>query len=293
MKKLLFLAGILTLFFTACSTVSTDELSFVSNSGSITPLDSLEHDWGDINIEGGDAEVGFHFINDGDEDLILNGVVTSCVCTSAYIELPDASISPTFGMHENPKWAYAVKPGEEFEVEVAFDPMAHGPNGIGAISRSIFLSTSAENQPDGVVEMKATANVLYDEEYQEQYGDSDFVFEASEFDFGVLKQSGGLVSHDFEFKYLGAESITVSAVPSSCACTSAEISKKEFKSGDNGVLTVTFDPNLHEEPEGVFFKTVSILTEPNLEKQPEIKIWAKIDLDLGPEYYKLSEEHND
>ena len=120
-----------------------------------------------------------------------------------------------------------------------------------------------------------------------------FVFSETEFDFGTIKQSGGLVSHDFPFVYEGDEPVVVTGTPSSCACTSGEISDKNFETGDAGVLTVTFDPNLHVEPEGRFFKTVVVLTEPTLEKIPEVKIWVHIDLDLGPEAYKLQEPHED
>ncbi|HLD71550.1 MAG TPA: hypothetical protein VI873_02975, partial [Candidatus Peribacteraceae bacterium] len=54
---------------------------------------------------------------------------------------------------------------------------------------------------------------------------------------------------------------------------------------------VTFNPNLHEEPEGRFYKSVTMLTEPSLFEQPEVKIWAEIDLDLGPEAFELKDEH--
>ncbi len=128
-------------------------------------------------------------------------------------------------------------------------------------------------------------------QYQEK--EVGFIFTEEEFDFGIVKQSEDIISHDFEFRYTGPDSIDVTGVPASCACTSAEISKKSFNDGDTGILTVKFDPNLHAEPEGKFFKTVSILTDPELEKQPEVKIWAEIDLDLGPEAYKLKEEHKD
>ncbi|MEK7085630.1 MAG: DUF1573 domain-containing protein [Patescibacteria group bacterium] len=109
----------------------------------------------------------------------------------------------------------------------------------------------------------------------------------SEFEFGVIKQSGGIISHEFAFEYTGENPVKVTSTPTSCACTSAKISKNEFKKGDTGILTVEFDPNLHEEPQGKFFKTITILTEPALAKQPEVKIWAQVDLDLGPEAYKL------
>ncbi len=287
MKKLIITAIALSLLITGCS--SSDGTK-AANSGSIKPLDSLSHNWGDINIKGGEVEHGFHFRNDGEEDLILKGAATSCMCTTAYFELPDGSISPTFGMHGNPNWEYVVKPGEEFEVEVTFDPMAHGPDAVGFLQRSIRLFSSS---PKPEMNLTVQTNVLYEDEYNEKYGDSDFVFEEAEFDFGTVKQSGGIISHDFKFKYMGENPITVTAVPTSCACTGATISQKEFEPGDIGIVTVSFDPNLHEEPKGKFFKTVTLLTDPEVEKQPEIKIWAEMDLDLGPEAYKLKEEHID
>lgn len=118
-------------------------------------------------------------------------------------------------------------------------------------------------------------------------------FNETEFDFGTIKQSGGIVSHDFVFTYNGEDPVVVTGTPTSCACTSAKISVKELRKGDKEVLTVSFDPNLHEEPEGKFFKTATILTEPKLERQPEVKIWVEIDLDLGKDAYKLKEHIDD
>lgn len=120
-----------------------------------------------------------------------------------------------------------------------------------------------------------------------------FTFSEQEYDFGVLKQSGGISSYDFEFTYNGEEPITVTSTPASCACTTAEISDAELEPGETAVLTVFFNPNLHAEPEGRFFKSAMIMTDPTISPAPEVKIWAAIDLDLGPEYYELSEPHDD
>lgn len=124
----------------------------------------------------------------------------------------------------------------------------------------------------------------------------ELVFQEREHDFEIVKQSGGLVSHAFPFTYQGTEERRVEGVPTSCGCTTAEIDKEILKPGDSGIVTVTFDPNLHAEPEGRFFKTISVLTEPPLESQDELKIWAEIDLDLGPEAYKQAahvDDHDD
>lgn len=114
-----------------------------------------------------------------------------------------------------------------------------------------------------------------------------FQFEEAEYDFGILKQSEGIVSHDFKFTYTGDEVITVNSTPGSCACTTAEISQNEFQPGESGVLTVYFDPNLHAEPEGVFYKSVIIMTNPAIDPAPEVKVWQEMDLDLGEEFFKL------
>jgi hypothetical protein len=110
-------------------------------------------------------------------------------------------------------------------------------------------------------------------------------------DFGLIKQSGGKVTHNFFFTYKGKEPIIITGTPTSCQCTEAFIDKKTFNPGDTGVLTVVFNPNLHAEPEGRFYKTAMILSDPPLKEQPEVKIWTEIDLDLGPEAFELQEAH--
>jgi rhodanese-related sulfurtransferase len=122
---------------------------------------------------------------------------------------------------------------------------------------------------------------------------SPFVFTEKSFDFGKIKQSGGKVSHDFVFTYNGENEIEITGVPTSCACTSAVISKTKFKKGETGILTVSFNPNLHEEPTGQFYKSISLLTSPKLETMPEVKIWVEIDLDLGAEAFELKSDHKD
>lgn len=123
--------------------------------------------------------------------------------------------------------------------------------------------------------------------------DTEMEFSISEYDFGIIKQSGGLVSYEFPFVYSGDIERTVLGVVGSCGCTTGSIDKEVLKQGDSGVITVTFDPNLHEEPEGRFYKTVSLVTDPPFETEPEVKIWTEIDLDLGPEFFTLTANKSD
>ena len=289
MKKTIFIAAIAIsmLALAGCNSTQDSDLLTVQESGKIMPKQDLSYDWEDIDISGGDVERTFTFTNEGDTELVLKGASTSCMCTVAIIDLPNGKQSPEFGMHANPEWAYSVEPGEEFSISVVFDPMAHGPDAVGPIQRSVYLvSSSVENgnyavkSPNGkdsITEIKVSGDVLYTEEYQEKNSQTGFIFEETEHDFGVIKQSGGIVSYDFPFTYQGDVPVSITGTPSSCACAEGEISAQEFEPGESGVLTVNFDPNLHAEPEGKFFKTVRILTDPKLEESAEVKIWAESD----------------
>lgn len=297
-----------SLLLTACA-ATTPTTQHLSNSGIISPMSSLEHDWGKINIEGGKVSQTFEFQNTDSADLAIQGAVTSCMCTVAVVELADGTQSPAFGMHENKDWQGIVKPNEKFKVTATFDPMAHGPQGTGMMKRVVYLFSSSKangefTKPSNhgehgnvmVTEMKVQAEVLSKADFEKEkpaIAQGPFLFSETEFDFGVVKQSGPIVERKFSFEYTGEQPITVTSTPTSCACTTAEISSKTFKKGDKGVLTVKFDPNLHEEPQGKFFKTVTLLTDPKLSTQPEVKIWAEVNLDLGADAYKLKEQHVD
>ncbi len=273
-------------------------------SGKVTPVHPLEHDWGQINIAGGIVSHTFTLSNSALDDLILMGAFTSCKCTTAVFEFSDGRRSPQFSMRNNPaNWTRRIKPDESFLVYVEFDPNYHGPKGLGPIRRSVHLVTSAPVDEKTSFHLKNIRNasatrltlsgtVLSKEDYKQKQRSKyaarigDFDFAEKEYDFGVVKQSQGIISHKFPFRYNGQIPIKVTSLPTSCACATASIDKKELKQGNEGIITVEFDPNLHEEPKGKFFKTIFLATEPKLKEEVELKIWLEIDLDLGPAAYK-------
>ncbi len=156
------------LLLAGCSSNATPNGTSITNSGNISAMTPLKFDWGDINIGGGKKEHTFTFRNDGKESLYLKKAQTSCTCTSARYRLADNSISPKFGMHNNPtSWSREVKPGESFDIEVVFDPMFHGPKATGPIQRSIFMETSAKNEP--VKEVRVSGMVLSEKDYKAKY----------------------------------------------------------------------------------------------------------------------------
>jgi rhodanese-related sulfurtransferase len=177
---------ILFAFVALSACAVSEDFTSMENSGNLITSDSLIHDWGDINIQGGDVSHVFQFSNDSEESLYLKGAATSCMCTTAIYRLPDGSASPVFGMHNNPvDWSAEIEPGVSFEVEATFDPMAHGPDAIGVIQRSVTLATSDSDQPN--LELKVGGEVLYEEDFNDR--NASPVAQSSSEPFQVLQAS--------------------------------------------------------------------------------------------------------
>lgn len=107
-----------------------------------------------------------------------------------------------------------------------------------------------------------------------------------EYDLGVVKQSGGLVSRTFDVFNNGSENVEISDVLTSCSCTSATINPKLIEPGAHGTLIVAFDPNYHFEDDGRFFRTATIKSNIHGEA-PEARIFAEVDYDLGKDKLKF------
>ena len=102
------------------------------------------------------------------------------------------------------------------------------------------------------------------------------VFDRTEHDFGVIPQFGGTVEADFIVTNKGTETLQIGDLTTSCSCTSATIVSTSVKPGESTVLTVIFDPDFHEEPVGVFKRTVFIPTNDPLHPEAEISITVDI-----------------
>jgi len=288
-----------------------DDLEKQVDSGKVASETGPDVDIGDVNIDGGLVKSTFELHNSNSTDLVLKGAFTSCACTKTFIELPDGTLSKPFGMSLPGKWFRVIKPGERFKVHVEFDPAYHGPKGVGSFRRRVYLVTSATADDNmsstlplvryGTVStLRLSGKVLSAADYESRYPKpdlnekiGDFLFPTKEHDFGVVRQSGGTVQIDLPFRYEGKELVTVTGTPTSCACTSASISQNVLQPGDSGVLTIRFDPNYHEEPQGKFFKDVLILTDLPGKEEVSIRVWAEVDLDLGPESFKFKEHKDD
>lgn len=118
-------------------------------------VSETEYDFGTVPLMGGILKKTFEIKNNGDGDLVIGPLWTSCHCTSAIFKW-NGKQSPEFNMAKIP-WSQKLAPGETGQIEVIFDPAFHGPAGIGAAIRAIFFET---NDPQNESpEVRIVANV--------------------------------------------------------------------------------------------------------------------------------------
>ena len=117
-------------------------------SGAKSALTSPEtfYDFGTILMKNWNVTKEFTITNPTNEDITLKTVLTSCMCTTAFIVKPDGSAKGPFsmaGMGYVPPANETIKAGESRIIRVVYDPNAHGPAGVGQIDRFVMLTDSS------------------------------------------------------------------------------------------------------------------------------------------------------
>ncbi len=138
-----FLIGGLIWFGQPTGNTETEAAAGVPNTVLITEESSF--DFGSISMANGKVTHKFKVKNTGAEDVNLKKLYTSCMCTEANLLLGDKKYGP-FGMPGHVSVSLNkvnIAPNQEAEVEVIFDPAAHGPAGVGLIERVVTLENSA------------------------------------------------------------------------------------------------------------------------------------------------------
>lgn len=95
--------------------------------------------------EGERYELEYEVKNVGDEDLIINNIDSSCMCTKAKL-ISEGQESPELGMNHGDtsniqSWEIVIKPGESAILKVYYDPNAHGEFS-GEITRTVTLKSN-------------------------------------------------------------------------------------------------------------------------------------------------------
>ena len=109
----------------------------------ISALTSTEnqYDFGTISMANGNVNKVFTVTNNSADPALIEKIYTSCMCTSAKLKIGDKNLGP-FGMPGHgivPKVNQTLDPSKSAQIEVIFDPNAHGPAGVGPIERVVFV----------------------------------------------------------------------------------------------------------------------------------------------------------
>ncbi|MDZ4230166.1 MAG: DUF1573 domain-containing protein, partial [Candidatus Veblenbacteria bacterium] len=128
--------------------------STVSDSALVAP--EMSYDFGTISMANGKVTKFFKINNSTPASITVRKFYTSCMCTSATLVLGDRRVGP-FSMEGHggpiPTISEELAAGQEAQVEVTFDPAAHGPAGVGSIARNVFVETTDDKKL--VFEIKA------------------------------------------------------------------------------------------------------------------------------------------
>lgn len=101
--------------------------------------------FGTISMAVGHVAHRFAVQNMSTEPVTVRKLYTSCMCTTASMSVSGMRAGP-FGMPGHgfiPDTNLTIAPGATAEVEVVFDPAAHGPSGVGQVNRTVYLETGS------------------------------------------------------------------------------------------------------------------------------------------------------
>lgn len=73
-------------------------------------------------------------------------------------------------------------------------------------------------------------------------GKAKIQFEEYTYDFGVIKEANGSVSHEFVFTNTGTANLVITDVTATCGCTRPEYPQEPIAPGKKGKIKVTFNP---------------------------------------------------
>jgi hypothetical protein len=121
-----------------CAILLAVFLSACSGRPQIT-VAATELDLGDV-VNGTVLERELIIHNNGQADLVVDAVTTSCGCTQATIE------------------PMTIAPDDSGTLHIVFDSGAHGPGVTGQLVRQVFIATNDPQRPETVIEL--VANIL-------------------------------------------------------------------------------------------------------------------------------------
>lgn len=121
---------------------SVQGVTTTGEKSGLTATDTF-FDFGTISMKNGDVTKEFTITNPTAADIIIRGLETSCMCTTALLIGPDGSTKGPFGMAGmggQTQTNDTIKGGESRTLRVIYNPNAHGPAGVGSIDRFVTVT---------------------------------------------------------------------------------------------------------------------------------------------------------
>lgn len=115
---------------------------------SLLGVQETNFDFGTISMANGKVRHQFKVINSSSQPLNLKKIYSSCMCTAANFVFGDKTYGP-FGMQGMGGLTsinVTLNPNDSATVEAVYDPAAHGPAGVGAVDRFIYLEDADGGQ---------------------------------------------------------------------------------------------------------------------------------------------------
>lgn len=119
----------------------------VTSIGKLTASET-SYDFGTVSMAKGVVTKKFSVTNADTVPATVTKLFSSCMCTKAALRVDGREWGP-YGMPGMgptiPDIAAEVAPGQAAEVEVTFDPTAHGPAGVGQIERQVTVQQNGQS----------------------------------------------------------------------------------------------------------------------------------------------------
>ena len=210
---------------------------------------SQKHNFGDI-VEGSIVEHEFIITNNGDAELHIIKVSSSCGCTAAKPEKEK------------------LQPGESTEIKVTFNSRSrHGKQ-----KKYIYVFTNDKSNTR--YRLVILSNVIKKEELGAKPDSTPRLsISESKHDFGKVKE-GSVLTLNLGIKSIGDSELIISDVKTSCGCTAALLSSDKLKPGESGNVRIELDT---KGMKGNKTRTLAILSNDPVNPRMVITLFVKVE----------------
>ncbi|MDA3860913.1 MAG: DUF1573 domain-containing protein [Melioribacteraceae bacterium] len=175
-----------------------------------------EHDFGQI-VEGALVTHDFEVLNNGDAELYLIKVSSTCGCTVAKPEKEK------------------LQPGESTKIRVSFNSSSRSGR------QKKYINVFTNDQENTRYRLSITAIVVSKESKNNSPGTSAKIsVEENQHNFGTVKE-GSVLPWVLKFKNIGDAPLLITDVQKSCGCTATLLSSNELQPGESGNVKIELD----------------------------------------------------